>query len=212
MLGDGSLASAQTLGGNYGEATPSDLGFTLTASSNDVCGVDKDPWPKIYTNTISALSAVEMTRRIAQFKDIPENIRFPGMQWEDAQTILYGAETSGLFPGLQWGGMSTDPSVFLQSTLNMSKVEEQSGGQFRIFSKLGAGWSTSRYVGEIVSNAYACLPVLDANGAPVPDAGLEFSMHVRGSIPNDASLVKVEQQVYTAMVQAVTAILDNKLV
>ena len=211
LLGEGSLASAQTLGGNYGEATPSDLGYTLTASSGEVCAVDKDPWPKVYTNTISALTAAELTRRIAQFRDIPEDIRFPGMQWEDAQAILYGAETSGLFPGLQWGGMSTDPTVFLQSALNMTQVEEQSAGQFRIFSKLGCGWSTSRYVGEIVSNAYACLPVLDSAGSPVPDEGIEFTMHVRGSIPNDASLKQVEQQVYTAMVQAVTAILENKL-
>ena len=63
-----------------------------------------------------------------------------------------------------------------------------------------------------MSNAYACLPVLDSAGSPVPDEGIEFTMHVRGSIPNDASLKQVEQQVYTAMVQAVTAILENKLV
>ena len=40
----------------------------------------------------------------------------------------------------------------------MTKVEEDSEGRFRIFSKLGAGYSSSDYVGEILNNAYACLP------------------------------------------------------
>ena len=94
----------------------------------------------------------------------------------------------------------------------MTQVEAESQGAFRIFSKLGAGWSTSRYVGEIVSNAYACLPVLDSEGNPVPNQGVEFTVHVRGSVPNDPSLVQVQTQVYDAMVAAVSAAMDGKLV
>jgi hypothetical protein len=72
----------------------------------------------------------------------------------------YGAkiEDSELFPSVQWGGMTADTSVYLQSALNISDVELQSKGNWRIFSKLGAGFSSSRLVGEITNNAYACLP------------------------------------------------------
>ena len=202
----------QSLGGNYGEATPSDLGFEFTAAAGDPqCGADKDPWPTMYDNSISALSAAELTRRIVQFREIPEDTRFPGMLWEDAQAEMYGAETSLLFPGLQWGGMTADTAIFLQSALNMTRVEQESQGQFRIFSKLGAGWSSSREKGEIVSNAYACLPVLDSNGQPVPNQGYEFTISVKGSISVDPSLVEVEKQVYEAVQQTVGAILGNEL-
>lgn len=76
--------------------------------------------------------------------------------------------------------MTVDISVFLQSGLDMEvrrcprlfaivnicdcgcamrqAVEAAAQGKWRIFSKLGAGYSNSRYVGEIVNNAYACLP------------------------------------------------------
>lgn len=110
----------------------------------------------------------------------------------------------------------------------MDRVEQESQGQFRIFSKLGAGYSSSRSRGEIVSNAYGCFPVyvfvgqeclrhvsdcrLDpTNGAAVPNQGWEFTVHVRGSVPNDASLRKVEEQVTTAMKQAVQALLNHQL-
>lgn len=72
----------------------------------------------------------------------------------------YGADLadSSLFPSVQWGGMTADTSIFLQSALNISDVQLQSNGNWRIFSKLGAGFSSSRLVGEITNNAYACLP------------------------------------------------------
>jgi hypothetical protein len=79
----------QTLGGNYGEATPSDLGYTVNTTSlagaYETCAADKDPWPKTYSNSISALSEVEMTRRIALHREIPENLRWPGATWKDIQ-------------------------------------------------------------------------------------------------------------------------------
>lgn len=92
------VSSNQTLGGNYGEATPSDLGFTvtekdLTDGSSPTCALDKDPWPTKYDNTITALTEVEMTRRIALHRELPEALRFPGITWEDVQVrsvfILY---------------------------------------------------------------------------------------------------------------------------
>ena len=138
-------AADQSLGGNYGEATPSDLGFAVTSvedttSSNTTCAVDKDPWPKVYSNSISALSAVEMTRRIALHRDVDPALQFPGATWTDIQTLLYGAEKSALFPGLQWGGMTTDTAIFVQSAEKMTPLLEDTKANqdmWRIFSKLG---------------------------------------------------------------------------
>lgn len=135
------------------------MGFSLSCADGSSCAAAKDPWPIKYSNTISTLSAAELTRRLVQHRDVPSDLRFPGVQWSDVKSVLYGAETSALFPSLQWGGMTADTAVYVQTALDMPKVEEDARGQWRIFSKLGAGYSSSRLVGEILDNAYACLPV-----------------------------------------------------
>ena len=117
-----------------------------------------------------------------------------------------GAKNSSLFEGLSWGGMSTDTSIFLQSSLNMTEVQARAASEWRIFSKLGAGWSTSRLRGEIVSNAYACLP-----GGAGSESSLEFTITTRGSVPGDSSLVPVQDLVLTAMQGAVGALTSGKL-
>lgn len=101
--------------------------------------------------------------------------------------------------------MTADTSIFLQSSLNLTWIDEVSNGNWRIFSKMGCGWSTSRYVGEIIDTAYACLPT-DTQGQ-----GWEFTVSIRGSIPQDTSLLKVEQQVLIAMQQVVQAIVSGAL-
>eukprot|EP01038_Epipyxis_sp_PR26KG_P011422 gene11422-15306_t len=77
----------QSLGGNYGEATPSDLSFLFTNNNDksDQCEADKDPWPVLYSNSISALTAAEMTRRIVQHQNIKDELKFPGVEWMDVQ-------------------------------------------------------------------------------------------------------------------------------
>ena len=57
----------QSLGGNYGEATPGDLSFQMSSGDGSyMCSeVDKDPWPEVYVNSLTALSSAEMTRRLA---------------------------------------------------------------------------------------------------------------------------------------------------
>jgi hypothetical protein len=55
--------------------------------------------------------------------------------------------------------MTACTSIFVQSALNMTETEIASSGRWRIFSKLGAGYSSSRGRGEVMNNAYACLPV-----------------------------------------------------
>ena len=148
-----------------------------------------------------------MTRRLSLHRELSPTLRFPGMEWPDAQTELLGASPSVLFPGLAMGGMTVDTAIFVQSALgDMTHVETAAKGQWRINSKLGSGWSTSRHRGEIVSNAYACLPTYDEEkGAFV--GGVEFTLSVRGSVPNDSSLKAVEQVVATTVNEVVGAIM-----
>ena len=39
------------------------------------------------------------------------------MEDEDTKVELYGAQESALFPGLQWGGMTADTAIFVQSAV-----------------------------------------------------------------------------------------------
>lgn len=221
-------AATQTLGGNYGEATPSDLGFAISpppdhsASSpatgsfspslND-CSVDKDPWPTIHDNTISALTEVEMLRRLVMHRDVKESLRFPGTRWEDIQQILYGAASneSALFPGESWGGMTADIGIFMQTALNLPKLIESidTQGKWRIFSKLGDGFSSTRNKAEIVTNNYACVPSFSddgtSTGISVATGGLEMSITARGSVPSctTQALHEVEAKVVDAVNKAV---------
>ena len=118
------------------------------------------------------MTAVELTRRLVLHREIDPQYRFPEVEWQDVKEILYGAgDESLLFPGQKWGGMTADTAIFLQTALGIGgngrgtipgddreirspKVPFNSNNEWRIFSKLGAGFSTSRYVGEIVTNAY----------------------------------------------------------
>lgn len=202
------------MGGNYGEATPTDLTYVVSTEYLDgktnSCQADKDTFVGKYNNTITALSAVEMTRRIALHREIPLDLQFPGATWKDMQNILYGAESSDFFPGLEFGGMSADTAVFLQSSTQMSSLLNTANHQdkWRIFSKLGAGWSTSRSVGEIVSNIYACVPIYDASGVNVID-GYEFTLSVRGSVPQDSVLDQVEKTVLNAVNRAMDFVVET---
>jgi hypothetical protein len=178
---------------------------------NAVCNADRDPWPVVYNNALTALTEAEMTRRVVLFSDINSAFRFPGVTWEDAKNILYGAESSVLFPGLKWGGMSADIGIFMQSALQMSEVEEKSKGSWRIFSKLGAGWSDTRSAGEIVSNAYACLPALDDSGNAIANSGYEITITVRNSVPGDGSLKYAEQNVLKTFQEIIGAVISERI-
>jgi hypothetical protein len=106
--------------------------------------------------------------------------------------------------------MSTDIAVFLQSTDKVKAFladEASHQNQWRIFSKLGDGFSNSRYRGEIVNNAYSCLPKYNSEGQAV--GGYEFTITVRGSVPDDSSLTKVETKVMNAFNGAMNFLFDN---
>ena len=166
------------------------------------CNADKDPWPNVYSNTISSLTAAELTRRLALHKEIKSSLRFPGLLDTDAINILNGEENSIFFPNQVNGGMSADTAIFVQSSLkNVDLIN--SNEEWRIFSKLGDGFSTSRERGEIVNNAYVCLPQMDQ--------GIEFTINVRGSVINDYDTSQAESKVLEAMKQTIGAILNGVL-
>ena len=72
--------------------------------------------------------------------------------------------------------MTSDPGIYLQSALEEEIESDWSWSpNWRIFSKLGAGYSSLRYRGEVLTNSYGCLP--DTEG------GLEFTLAIRTSVP-----------------------------
>ena len=78
-------------------------------------------------------------------------------------------------------------------------MSPRSGGRWRIFSKLGAGYSASRGgVGEVLTLAYACVPVLGAR-----NAGLEFVVAARASVKGDTLFKAAQLQVKAAVDAAV---------
>ena len=99
------------------------LSFVLLAYEDEFtrsCAVEKDPNEKIYSNSISALSSVELLRRLILHREIPEDMRYPGVSWEDVMDILYGAgEQSLAFPGQLWVMSNLKPYIFLFATKNV---------------------------------------------------------------------------------------------
>ncbi len=64
----------------------------------------------------------------------------------------YGAEQSeSYFSDVTMGGMAADPCIFIQSSVNISDIEQRSHGHWRIHSKLGNGCGCGLW-GEITCN------------------------------------------------------------
>ena len=100
--------------------------------------------------------------------------------------------------------MSADTAIFLQTALQevglLPENEDmrQEVGDWRIFSKMGAGYSTSRGRGEIISSAYGCIP-----NPRDDEQGLEITITCRGSVKRDFSLVHVQKKVKDAISEAI---------
>ena len=145
-------------------------------------------------NSLSTLASAEMYRRLVLHDIVEEDVslpvtclsnfnhisyhfqfQFPDITIEDHLEILYGSEET-IFNGQKWGGMTSDPGIYLQAALEDEIVDDWSwSSNWRIFSKLGAGYSSLRYRGEILTNSYGCLPDVDG--------GLEFTLAIRTSVP-----------------------------
>lgn len=154
--------AVETFGGNYGAASPP-LGFTFVAPTGDSVTITPDASAGP-ANHLSSLTLAEALKRLVLHREVASQ-RLPGLQWADVKTLLYGAEGSAKYG--PWGGMTADTTVYMQAH-DMSYLEARSQGRWVTFSKLGLGSS-----GQFVNTGYACLPVLDPAGEPVPGWGRE---------------------------------------
>jgi hypothetical protein len=154
----------ESFGGNYGEPAPP-LGHTFVEPDGASVTVapDGSAGP---ANRLSMLTLAEALRRIVLHREEPAQ-RLPGLTWADARVLLYGAEGSPRSG--EWGGLTADDAVYLQSAHDWDYIERRSRGRWRTFSKLGMGSD-----GQFLDVGYACLPVLDPAGAPVPGWGREL--------------------------------------
>lgn len=215
----GSTTEPQSLGGDYGELPPTDIALPTSLSPGDdpdsTCVLPMDtsgPYP----NTLSALSHAELVRRLAQHREISPRMRFPNTTWIDIQQILYGTGggQESLFPTETWGGMTADTAIFVQSSagVNLTRIDEASSGKWRLFSKLGAGYSTSRTKGEIITNAYACLPIQKGDINAATEGGIEISLSVRASESFDATLERAQEATLAAVDLIMTHLMSDQYV
>lgn len=161
--------ATETFGGNYGVREPA-LGYTFVEPSGASVSITPDT-SEGPANHVSTFTLAEFLKRLVVHREDAAT-RLPGIQWADVKTLFYGAERSQTYPS-GWGGMSADPSIYVQAALPMSTVEQRSRGTWRVLGKLGFG------DGEFVHVSYACLPALDGSGAPVPDVGKEVIIATR---------------------------------
>ena len=175
--------TSESFGGTYGEPVPPSLGYTLRPGSapNTPVRVPPDPVPiPPISNSMSCLTMAEWLRRIVCTREDADSGHAAALGWTDSSAMLYGSPSSALFPGLQWGGLSMGTDIYLQDAVDFDAIEARSNGLWRIFSKLGAGVSSTAHPGqfEITLNAYGCFPVVAGHEkellASVPGRGVEF--------------------------------------
>lgn len=154
----------ETFGGNYGDAVPP-VGYSYLSPSGVPLTITPD-WSSGYANHLSTATLAEAVKRLVLHREEPAQ-RLPGLEWPDVQVLLYGAENSEKKG--DWGGMSADTAVYIQTGHDMDYIEERSQGQWMTFSKLGLGTK-----GQFVHMGYGCFPVIDPSGAPVSGHGREF--------------------------------------
>ncbi len=190
----------ETFGGNYGELEPAALGYTFVDGANEL-SITKDTSTGP-ANHLSSHTMADMMRRLVLHREEP-TYRMPGLQWLDVRVLFYGAEGSMKYG--EWGGMSADTAVYLQSGHDMNYLEKRSHGRWRIFSKLGLGTS-----GQFLNVGYACLPVLDDQDAAVPGWGREFviAAHLPAGGASWAERDRILAKAYRAIV---TRIVDGRL-
>jgi len=192
--------AAETFGGNYGELEPSALGYSFVDGAEKL-SVTKDTSTG-FSNNLSSHTMADIVRRLAVHREEP-SYRMPGIQWLDLRVLFYGAEGSKKYG--EWGGMSADTAIYLQTGHDMDYIEKRSHGRWRIFSKLGLGTG-----GQFLDAGYACMPVLDDNQDPVQGWGREFviAAHLPSGGASWAARDRMLAKAYRAIV---TRIVDGRL-
>jgi hypothetical protein len=178
--------AAEFLGANYG-APAASLPYHFVMPDGAALDVSPDDESPATSNNLSTLTMAEFLKRLVMHRE-DASTRLSGIQEEDLQVLFYGPTQSkwyplpgdnGFAPPRNWGGMSADTGIYLQSAVDIHAVETSAHGKWRIFSKLGYGQS------GLVENGYACLPSLDASGAPVVGEGLELAISTHYAQPSD---------------------------
>jgi hypothetical protein len=192
--------NTETFGGNYGAASPG-LGYTFSESGGASIAISPDTTSGP-ANHLSSFTTAEALKRLVLHRE-ESSQRLPGIQWTDVKTLLYGAEGSTSYG--DWGGMSADTAIYLQTGHDIDYLEQRSQGRWRIFSKLGLGTQ-----GQFLDVGYGCFPVLDPSGEPVPGWGRELviSAHLPTGGNSWAERDRLLAETYRAIVKRV---IDGRL-
>lgn len=192
--------TSETFGGNYGENAPG-LGYTFIEPGGERVTVVADQSSGL-ANHLSMLTLAEALKRTVLLREEPAQ-QLPGLTWPDARTLLFGADSSATYG--EWGGLSADDAIYMQSAHDWSYIERRSQGRWRIFSKLGLGTD-----GQFVNVAYACLPVLDSNGRPIAGRGKELviAAHLAAGGSDFAARDRLLARAFRAIV---TRVVDGSL-
>jgi hypothetical protein len=191
--------AGETFGGNYGEVEPP-LSYHFTEPSGDAVDITPDT-SFGYANHLSSFTMAEALKRLVLHRE-EANQRLPGIQWNDLRVLFYGAEGSRAY---DWGGMSRDAAIYLQTGHDIDYLEARSHGQWTLFSKLGLGSS-----GQFLDVGYACFPVLDPDGDPVPGWGRELVLATHLA-SGGATWKERDRLLATAYRAIVSRVIDGRL-
>ena len=121
------------------------------------------------------------TRMQTQF--LPDTRSVPHLQWEDVQTLLYGAPVQGSkYFASQYlngyaGGMQGGMSSYLHEALGgwrSEQLDQNTRGLWRTFTKIGGGPGSAPGANlDYVWTGYACVPSFDSNNQALEN-GKEF--------------------------------------
>lgn len=192
--------ASETFGGNYGAAEPP-LSFSFVEPGGASVTIDPDLGAGP-SNHLSSFTTAEALRRLVLHREEAAT-RLPGIQWKDLRVLFYGAEGSGKYG--EWGGMSADTAIYLQTGHDIDYLEARSQGRWRVFSKLGLGTG-----GEFVDVGYGCFPVLDPDAKPVPGWGRELV--VSAHLPTGGATWAERDRMLAKAYRAVVArVVDGRL-
>jgi hypothetical protein len=151
-------------------------------------------------NHLSTFTTAEALKRLVLHREDATG-RLPGIQWADVEVLLYGAEESAKGP---FGGLSADTAIYLQTGHDIDYLEARSQGRFRIFSKLGLGTG-----GQFLDVGYACFPVLDPVGNPVPGWGRELV--ISAALDTTGTWKQTDRELATAFRAIIKRVIDGTL-
>ncbi|NRA66032.1 MAG: hypothetical protein HRU19_16205 [Pseudobacteriovorax sp.] len=157
--------SGQSFGGGHG-ASPQPLGNVFRNGSNESQTVTisrAGSWSGISSNTLKTITMAEFWKRLAvnRLDDVTWR---SAVQDEDLAVLKYGYVNSQSVGGFFKGAAGTSQrGVFVSAFGGKSRLDQISGGRWRLFGKTGSGSSGIRNRNESVFGGYFCLPATSAS-------------------------------------------------